>query len=137
MRKTGNKPAYCKLGQSPPPFFPQSTAQHIPHILYPKRYVIFPTIIWTTITCHSNNLSYTLYVLNGGENFICPTPHLSHTSFVLHLICPTHNLSYTPFVLHIISPTLHFSYISIILYYLIFFDFHTFVTKAFFIPLQL
>ena len=59
-------------------------------------------------------MSYTSFVLQGEENFICPTHHLSYrkekTSFVLHIICPTerkyHNWSYTSFFLYF-NCTLH------------------------------
>jgi len=79
-----------------------------------------------------NNLSYAYFVLQDGENFICPIHHLSDTSFVqrlicptiicptiiflqsvvLYSICPTHHLSYTSFVPHIICPTHHLSHTS-------------------------
>ena len=67
-----------------------------------------------------NHLSCTLFVIQGGENFIYPKHHLSYTSSVLHLICPTAHLSCTSFVLKrgdsIICFTLHFSYTSIVLF---------------------
>ena len=79
-------------------------------LTFSRRYVICPTII-----CPTQHLSCTSFVLQGGENLNFPTHHMSYTSFFLHLICPTHPLSYTSLVLHIICPTHHFSYTSFVL----------------------
>ena len=68
-----------------------------------------------------NYFSYTSFVLQGGENFICPLHHLFYrakkTSFVLHIICPTGwrklHLYFTSFVLqgreNFICPSHHLS----------------------------
>ena len=84
------------------------------HIICPTHHFILQR--GDNIICPALNLSYTPFVLHT----IFPTPHLyftnnlSHTSFVLHNICPTHHWSYTsfvlhtPFVPHLICPAHHF-----------------------------
>ena len=91
----------------------------------------FTSFVLLHFICHTPHLSYTPFVLQKKEH------HLSYTSFILHFIGPIHHLFYrkrnTSFVLHFIFPTHSLSNTSFVLH--IIFSTHHLSNTSFFLQL--